>query len=1022
MRVDGIRTDYAAAESCPLNVCCSEFGFCGTSSDFCGDTTWTSPECSGTSASSRRIGYYEGWNLDHSCNTMTPEEIPVGGYTHLIFSFLYIDPDTYELAPMETNQTGLYSRFAALKDYGPEVWISIGGWDMNDEGIYSSVFTDLAASTTAQDAFFTSVKAFLEQYGYDGVDIDWEYPGAADRYGTAADYDNYVTFLQNLRSSLGDGYGISITLPSSYWYLQNFDIVNIAKTIDWFNFMSYDIYGTWDSTVDSIGPYVYASTNLTMIDSGLQLLWHNDIDPSQVNLGLGYYGRSYTLSDTSCIDPGCGFSAGGNPGPCSKTEGMLSYTEIMSVINDSSRNPTVWLDSTAAVKIAVFDEDQWVAYDDEETIKLKMDLANERCMGGVFAWAVDEDNEGNLTGGISNSTDLFQAEGDGKVYILPEIWDSDSPDVSCHPPCTFILPPLQLPQSSTITWPSVTQPVIVSTDGTTSTSTTIISVPEFVISELHFWPVTVPSNTTGVMTPEQSIAPPSIFLNLPSNINLVPIASTNYSTVGIGTVVVQPGNGNTATITSAPATTTTSAAIVTPTPYPANMESGCTEFYMVQSGDSCWSIENSYGIDASDFDTWNPDVGTDCANGVWLNYYYCVAHDDETSSTTIIGQDSTSSTNDDTKTVSWGTTSHSVTIQPGATHTTVIPSPTIPPINVVAKPKSKSGSDDPDPNTSETECGGCGSLDCALWGCDGGCGIFGCDGGCGLWWCGGGCNLVLCGPGCTSPGGCLEEGGGGGDIANTPEVTEDEDCTSMVTATVCTVVVQTISTSGMTTATVSSTTWCGPTEGCSATPSTTTSTVTTTGTYTTETNNFMYVSEPVEAASVLASLSSSIVSQRNALDATRWGSATATSSNDSGSSTNTESKTSTTSKASTKSDTSSTTSTTTSSAGSSSSSSSIQANTPPTSDYYELNMYSDSACGTYVNDEEGDTSTADVGCIAWDMPDSASSVYPLYDDTVFSISAYTGDSCDNDLTELKSGTCYALDIASGNGGWKITKL
>lgn len=74
---------------------------------------------------------------------------------------------------METNQTGLYSRFAALKDYGPEVWISIGGWDMNDEGIYSSVFTDLAASTTAQDAFFTSVKAFLEQYGYDGVDIDW---------------------------------------------------------------------------------------------------------------------------------------------------------------------------------------------------------------------------------------------------------------------------------------------------------------------------------------------------------------------------------------------------------------------------------------------------------------------------------------------------------------------------------------------------------------------------------------------------------------------------------------------------------------------------------------------------------------------------------------------------------------------------------------------------------------------------------------------------------------------------------
>lgn len=59
-----------------------------------------------------------------------------------------------------------------------------------------------------------------------------------------------------------------------------------------FNFMSYDIYGTWDATIESIGPQVYASTNLTMIDNGLSLLWHNGIDASQVNLGLGFYGRS----------------------------------------------------------------------------------------------------------------------------------------------------------------------------------------------------------------------------------------------------------------------------------------------------------------------------------------------------------------------------------------------------------------------------------------------------------------------------------------------------------------------------------------------------------------------------------------------------------------------------------------------------------------------------------------------------------------------------------------------------------
>ncbi|KAJ5618563.1 hypothetical protein N7528_006674 [Penicillium herquei] len=1030
---------YASAETCPLDVCCSEYGYCGTTSDFCGNTTWASPSCSGTSATERRIGYYEGWNLDHSCDTMTPEEIPVGGYTHLIFSFLYIDPDTYELAPMETNQTGLYSRFAALKDYGVEVWISIGGWDMNDPGVYSDVFTTLAGSTTAQTSFFSSLKSFLEEYGYDGVDIDWEYPGASDRYGTAADYVNYVTFLQNLRSSLGDDYGLSITLPSSYWYLQNFDIVNISKTIDWFNFMSYDIYGTWDSSVSSIGSYVYASTNLTMIDSGLQLLWHNDIEPSQVNLGLGYYGRSYTLNDTSCIDPGCPFISGGNPGPCTKTEGMLSYTEIMNIVNDSSRNPTVWLDSTAAVKIAVFDEDQWVAYDDDETLALKLDLANERCMGGVFAWAVDEDNEGDLSESLSNSTDLFPAEGDGEVYVLPAVWDLDSPEVSCYPPCTFILPPYSLSTSHTITWPSLTTPVLVSTGRSVVTSTTTISVPDFVIGEIPFWPVTIAGNTSGIFTPMQSIAPPSIILDLPGTIDLIPVVSTNYSTIGIGTIAVQTG-----TITSAPTTTTSAAAVVTPTPYPADMESGCTEFYLVQSGDSCWSIEQAYGISAADFEAWNPDVGTDCADGIWLDYYYCVANEDDTSLTATAG-----STKSNTGVV-WYTTSHSGTIQPGATHTTIVPSPTIPPINVVINPEKDDNTDDDttddddnstddDDNstddddssssktktTSDTKCDGCGSLDCDLWGCDGGCGIFGCDGGCGLWWCGGGCGLGGCGPGCGESGGCLVSGGGGGDVDDVPEPTEDEDCTSMVTATVCTVLVQTITASDLSSTTVSSTTYCGPVEGCSATPSTTTTTIVSTEVYPTETNAFMYVSEPVEASSLLASLSSSIVSLRDAMDATRWGSATATPTPTAD--TNESSSASTTSKATTKTESTSTSTTTTESkstttSSSDSSSSSIEANTPPTSDYYELNMYTDSSCGTYLIDDEGSDSEYNTGCLPWDYDDAAKAVYPLFDETVFSISAYTGDSCSEDLTELKSGTCYALDIATGKGGWKVTAL
>lgn len=214
--------------------------------------------CDGTSATQKTIGYYEGWNLQRACDTMPPENIPVGGYTHINFAFLYIDPDLYTITPMDADQQDLYSRVVAMKKRKTdlEVWISIGGWDFNDPGSTQSTFSDLAASTSAQSAFFDSLLTFLDTYGFDGVDLDWygtclrskyyscsymlmfprEYPGADDRGGSDADFDNYVTFLANLRDALSSTektYGLSITLPSSYWYLQNFDVVNLVKHVDW---------------------------------------------------------------------------------------------------------------------------------------------------------------------------------------------------------------------------------------------------------------------------------------------------------------------------------------------------------------------------------------------------------------------------------------------------------------------------------------------------------------------------------------------------------------------------------------------------------------------------------------------------------------------------------------------------------------------------------------------------------------------------------------------------------------------
>jgi len=78
---------------------------------------------------------------------------------------------------------------------------------------------------------------------------------------------------------------------------------------------------------------------LTEIKLALDLFWRNDIKPEKLNLGLGFYGRSFQLSDPSCYRPGCNFKGGASPGPCSDNSGTLTYKEIQQVIKQHKISP-----------------------------------------------------------------------------------------------------------------------------------------------------------------------------------------------------------------------------------------------------------------------------------------------------------------------------------------------------------------------------------------------------------------------------------------------------------------------------------------------------------------------------------------------------------------------------------------------------------------------------------------------------------------------------------------------------------
>ncbi|KAK2686850.1 hypothetical protein QWA68_014718 [Fusarium oxysporum] len=401
--VCGTGPDYCSKAKC-INSCTykaecnpgNKFGFCGTTEEFCGKETVKRPSCNiGSQSVKRVIGYYGSGGATRKCNPMIPDAFPQGIYTHIYFAFGSIDPKSFKVVPANAGDQQLYSQLSSLKtrDSGQELWLSIGGWAFSDKGSpTATTFSDLVnADETRQNVFFASLTLFMQTWGFTGIDIDWEYPVDKDRSGRQSDFKAYPRFLKRLKSALGDyKYGLSVTLPTSYWYLQHFDLENIEPSVDWFNVISYDLHGAWDIGNKWTGAFVGAHTNLTEITSSLDLLWRNKVSPSKVVLGLAFYGRSVTLASSSCSEPGCLYLSAGDA-RCSGEAGILFNSEISDLIREKKLRPKLYKD--AAIKTIQWNNDQWVSYDDRDTWKLKANFLKSQCLSGVLVWAVDYDDD-----------------------------------------------------------------------------------------------------------------------------------------------------------------------------------------------------------------------------------------------------------------------------------------------------------------------------------------------------------------------------------------------------------------------------------------------------------------------------------------------------------------------------------------------------------------------------------------------------------------------------------------------------
>jgi chitinase len=191
----------------------------------------------------KNIAYYEAFDQDRGCLRMSVSEIPANVYTHIHFAFGTVTSN-YDV----NISTVEYEFYKFVDMSGFKKILTFGGWAFSTDPDTFQRFRD-ATKQENRDTFVNNLVNFMNGQRLDGFDFDWEYPGAPDipniAPGNPDEGNNYLEFLQLLRSKMPSDKSISIALPASYWYLKQYPVAEIAKYVDYFIYMTYDLHGQW---------------------------------------------------------------------------------------------------------------------------------------------------------------------------------------------------------------------------------------------------------------------------------------------------------------------------------------------------------------------------------------------------------------------------------------------------------------------------------------------------------------------------------------------------------------------------------------------------------------------------------------------------------------------------------------------------------------------------------------------------------------------------------------------------------
>ncbi|KAK4056801.1 Chitinase 4 [Microbotryomycetes sp. JL221] len=347
------------------------------------------------------VAYFVNWGIYARNYKPFESQIPVESLTHLLYAFanikqdgqvfltdawadeqIHYDGDSWNDPDASTSLYGNFKQLYLLKKRHRQlkVLLSIGGWT------YSSNFAAPCSTIEDRSIFVESSIKILEDYGLDGLDIDWEYPQ------NDQEAQHYVELLRDLRQGLDrhaarkgrspdQGYELTIAAPCGATNYEKLRVREMDQYLSFWNLMAYDYAGSWDSqTGHQAALFDNGSPNALSSDRAIRWFTSKGVPVNKLVLGLPLYGRSFLNTNSGPGQPYNGIGQG------SWEAGTYDYKALPLSGSQTGYDPQLvasWCYEPM--------KREWITYDSMDSALAKAEFVNLNGLAGCMYWEASGD-------------------------------------------------------------------------------------------------------------------------------------------------------------------------------------------------------------------------------------------------------------------------------------------------------------------------------------------------------------------------------------------------------------------------------------------------------------------------------------------------------------------------------------------------------------------------------------------------------------------------------------------------------